>query len=79
MQSYQAWSERTPYISRCLTVALVVAYLLSFFIPLELTLSNIPYYSIQRFEVYRVFLSPFAGTSIFMLILVLLTSPSLGL
>lgn len=79
LQSYQAWSEKTPYITRSLTIILAVFYLISFFIPLELSLSNIPLYSIQKFEIYRLVLSPFAANSIFMLILVIMTFPSLGL
>jgi membrane associated rhomboid family serine protease len=78
VESYNAWSERTPFVTKSVTISLVVAYILSFFVTLEAYFGNIPYYTIFRFEIYRLILSPFVGNSILFMILVLISFPSLG-
>ncbi len=79
LQSYQAWSERTPYITRISTITLVAIYIISFFLPLTYYLANIPYYTLYKYQIFRVVTSPLVGNSIFMLLLILLTYPALGL
>ncbi|RYY81358.1 hypothetical protein EON63_15595 [archaeon] len=79
LQSFNAWKARTPFVTRTLTISLVVMYLLSFFIRWEYYLSNIPYYTVQYFQLFRLITSPFAGNSIFTLLLVLITFPAIGL
>lgn len=78
LQSYQAWSERTSYITRVSTVFLCIMYILSFFLPLEYFLSNIPYFTIFRIQIFRLITSPIAGNSIFTLLLILITYPMMG-
>ena len=73
---YQQWSERTPLVARTTTVAICVAYLLSFFIPLEAYLGNTPFFSVQHFEIYRFLLSPLVGNSILSLVVILLSYPT---
>ena len=78
LESYRAWADRTPFITRTTTIFVLVMYILSFFIQLDLYLANIPYYSIQYFEFYRIILSPFVGNSIIFLIIMLLSFPAVG-
>ncbi len=79
LQSYQAWSERTPYVTRTTCIGLVVLFLISFFIRFELYLADIPFFTLYHFEIYRLILSPFIGNSILFLVLLLFTFPTLGL
>lgn len=78
LQSYNAWAERTPFITRNSMVFLVMIYFITFFVSLESYLGDIPYYTILRFELYRLLLSPLVGNSIFTVLLVVLTYPTLG-
>jgi hypothetical protein len=75
---YQQWCDRTPYVTRTSTVAMCVLYLFSFLIPLDSYLGNTPYFTIQHFEIYRLFLSPLVGNSILMLIIILMSYPAMG-
>ena len=68
-QSYNAWSEKTPFLTRIIAIITVVLYILSWFIPLDLLFSNIPRYTLYRFEIYRLILSPLVGNSLLTLIL----------
>jgi membrane associated rhomboid family serine protease len=68
-QSYAAWAEKTPFLTRTLTITAVVLYILSFFISLDLYFGNIPKYTLFRFEIYRLILSPLVGNSILTLLL----------
>eukprot|EP01031_Cornospumella_fuschlensis_P005817 gene5817-7222_t len=77
--SFNAWKARTPFVTRSLTISLVVMYLLSFFIRWEYFLSNIPYYTVQYFQIFRLVTSPFAGNSFFTLLLIMITFPAIGL
>lgn len=79
IQSYHAWSERTPFVTRVTTIALVVVYLLSFFFPLDSLLVNIPYFTVIRLQLYRLLFSSFVGNSLLNLIVLLLAFPALGL
>jgi membrane associated rhomboid family serine protease len=75
---YNKWSEKTPYFTRTIVIVTVIEYILSFFIPFEDYLSNIPVYSLMSFEIYRLILSPTVGNSIITLLLMLLSFPSMG-
>lgn len=79
LQSYQAWSERTPFVTRTTCIALVILFIFSFFIKFDIYLSDIPFFTVYHFEIYRIFLSPFIGNSILFLVLLLFTFPTLGL
>ena len=37
-----------------------------------------PYFTITHFEIYRIILSPFVGNSILLMVMILLSYPSLG-
>jgi membrane associated rhomboid family serine protease len=78
MDFYTKWSEKTPFVTRTITLGIIIQYLLSFFIPLENYLGNVPQYSLFKFEIYRLILSPFVGNSILTLVLVIMSYPTLG-
>lgn len=78
LESYRAWADRTPFITRTTTIIVLIMYILSFFVQLDLYLANIPYYSIQYFEFYRIIFSPLVGNSIIFLIIMLLSFPAVG-
>ena len=78
LEFYNKWSDKTPYFTRSIVVFLIVEYILSFFIPFEEFLSNIPRYTIMSFEIYRLILSPLVGNSILTLVLTLMSFPSMG-
>lgn len=76
---YREWSDKTPYVTRTTMIVLLVTYLLSC-LPLRLdtVLGNTTYFSILNFEVYRLFLSPLVGNSIFNIVLIALFFPGMG-
>jgi membrane associated rhomboid family serine protease len=78
LQSYQAWSERTPYVARVSTVFLIIIYLVTWFVKLDTYLADVPYYTVYHFQLWRIITSPLVGNSILTIILILLTYPSLG-
>lgn len=78
LDSYRAWSERTPFITRITTILVLVVYILSFFFDLDNYLVNIPLRSVNYFEFYRIILSPLVGNSIIFLIIMLLSFPAIG-
>jgi hypothetical protein len=78
LESYRAWSERTPWVTRVTTITVLVFYIISFFFDMQLYLTNIPRYTLFRFEVYRLILSPLVGNSILFLIIMLLSYPAIG-
>ena len=75
---YQAWSEKTPFATRTIVIGIVVEYILSFFLPFEDYLGNETRYTLFRFEIYRLLLSPIVGNSLITLVLILMTFPSMG-
>lgn len=76
LQYFQQWSEKTPFLTRNTTVALVALYLATFFIPADRYLGNVTYFTLYHFEVYRVVLSPLVGNSFLTVLLLLFTFPS---
>lgn len=75
---YQRFCDKTPFVTRTLTVFIVVEYILSFFIHFEDYLGNVTRFTILGFEIYRMLLSPFVGNSILTLIILLISYPSIG-
>lgn len=59
-------------------IAVMAAYIISWFFDMEMALGNIPYYSIMHFEVYRIFLSFLVGNSILSVIMIALFFPSMA-
>lgn len=75
---YREWSDKTPYVTRTTMILLLVTYLVSFLADLNDYFGNVTYYSILNYEVYRLFLSPLVGNSIFNVVLMALFFPAMG-
>ena len=75
---YREWSDKTPFVTRSAMILLLVTYLVSFPVDLDAYFGNVPYFSVLNFEVYRLFLSPFVGNSIFNVVLMALFFPAMG-
>jgi hypothetical protein len=73
LEFYNKWTDKTPYFTRTIVIATVVEYILSFFLPFEDYLGNVPRYTIMSFEVYRLILSPMVGNSFITMILLLIS------
>jgi membrane associated rhomboid family serine protease len=78
LEFYNKWSDKTPYFTRTIVIVIIVEYILSFFLPIEDYLSNVPRYTIFSFEIYRLLLSSMVGNSFITLILILMSFPSMG-
>ena len=66
---YNEWSERTPFVTKYSVIILVIAYIISWFFDASDWFADIPFYTLLRFEVYRLLLNPFVGNSLLMLLL----------
>lgn len=60
----QAWGM-VPLFVRFVVVTTVLLYIFSWFLPLEMYLSNIPIFTIKKFHIWRLFTSVFLTASIF--------------
>jgi hypothetical protein len=78
LQYYQEWSNRTPFVTRCSMIGVVVLYILSFFLRTDLYFGNQAYFSVMHLEIYRLILSPLVGNSIITIILIALFYPVMG-
>ena len=79
LSSYKAWTEKTGYMTRTITITVGVLSLLSLFgMDFTMYLSNIPAFSVFHFEIYRLVLSPFVNNSIITFIIMLLFFPTMG-
>jgi len=75
---YKDWCLKTPYITRSYLQILSLSYLLSYLLPLPLFLSNIPLFTIQNLELYRIATTAFVCDSVFTLIFSGLTLTGVG-
>ena len=78
LHAYKEWVLKTPFITRTSLLVIVTVYLLSWIIDLSHYLSNIPYYVIFYFQLYRLILSPFVGNSILAVIIMFLFFPTMS-
>lgn len=69
LQAYEKFSQSTPFVTRTLLTVQAVSYIVSWFFDPHYALGNIPHFSVFRFEIYRILLSPLVNTSLFSLIL----------
>ena len=76
--AYRDWEGRTPCLTRHTLVALFVCYGLSFFIDASMAVSNIPFFTVQHLEVWRLVLSPLFSNSLLNLIFVCMMFSPLG-
>jgi membrane associated rhomboid family serine protease len=69
LQAYEQFSQSTPFVTRTILIVQAVSYIVSWFFDPHYALGNIPHFSILRFEIYRILLSPLVNSSLFALIL----------
>lgn len=65
LSAIESWKERTPLLTRYLLTSQVISYAASWFIDGTLALSNIPHFTLIKFEIYRLFSSLLVNTSVF--------------
>ncbi len=75
---YQRWAARTPLVTRLSILSVVICYILSFFLPLELLLTNVPYFTVMHLQLFRLLVPSLVGDSIFNLIVLLLFYPGMA-
>eukprot|EP00592_Proboscia_alata_P001973 CAMPEP_0194369628 /NCGR_PEP_ID=MMETSP0174-20130528/17949_1 /TAXON_ID=216777 /ORGANISM="Proboscia alata, Strain PI-D3" /LENGTH=364 /DNA_ID=CAMNT_0039146681 /DNA_START=164 /DNA_END=1258 /DNA_ORIENTATION=- len=68
LTAYQGFVSDTPLVTRYSFSTIVMSYFASFFVDPSFALSNIPYFTIFRFELYRLVLSPLLCTSLLSLV-----------
>lgn len=61
LDSYLNFKEKTPFVTRYVLLSQLVCFFLSFICEPSLSfgLANIPHFTINQYEIYRIFLSPF--------------------
>ncbi|CAM9370773.1 unnamed protein product [Heterosigma akashiwo] len=78
LEYYNNWSASTPFITRSACMAVAALYLLSWVIDLSQALSNVPYYSINHLEVYRLIFSPLYTTSLLSVVFIMMSFSGTG-
>jgi len=78
LKHYETWSNATPAVARTSMLTIVGVYIFSWLMDLTMYLSNIPYFTVQEFEIYRLFLSPLVSNSFFTVILLAFFYPSMA-
>jgi hypothetical protein len=78
LTALESFVERTPFVTRHLLYAQLLSYLASWFVQPYLALANIPHFTLFRFEVYRLVLSPLVNTSLLGLILAFISFTERG-
>ena len=68
LNAYETFVRETPLVTRYILTGQFVTWWLSFFVDLSMILGNIPQFTVFRFELYRIVLSPFICPGLFSLI-----------
>lgn len=68
LTAYEGFVRDTPLLSRYIVTTLLITWVVSFFFDLNFALSNIPYFSLMRLEMYRILLSPLICSHLFSLV-----------
>lgn len=68
LSAYETFCRDTPLVTRYTITIQFVSWFVSFFVDPSFALDNIPYFSILKFEIYRVVISPLVCQSILSLI-----------
>lgn len=63
LRAYQDWSAKTTFVTRTSMIGIVIVYITSWVFNADMALSNIPYFTVDHFELYRLILSPLVGNS----------------
>jgi membrane associated rhomboid family serine protease len=59
LKGYESFVRQTPLVTRCLLQSQAITWVISFFIDFSLAVGNVPQFTIFKFEIYRILLSPF--------------------
>lgn len=78
MTAYESFVATTPLVTRGILTTQAVSYIVSWFIDPFYALANIPSFTLGKFEIYRIILSPLVNTSLLSLIFAYLSFCELG-
>lgn len=79
LATYQRWADATPLVTRVSIILVISMYLFSWIINLETVLSNVPFLSIERFQIYRLLVPSLVGDSFFNVLILMLFYPSMSI
>uniref|UniRef100_A0A7S4AWQ4 Peptidase S54 rhomboid domain-containing protein n=1 Tax=Pseudo-nitzschia australis TaxID=44445 RepID=A0A7S4AWQ4_9STRA len=68
LNAFENFQRETPMITRTVMSIQVLAYVINIFFDLNLGLGNIPFFTVYKFEIYRIFTSFFVCSGFFSLI-----------
>lgn len=69
LSAYESYVQETPLVTRYTLNAITFTFILGFIVDTSYALSNIPFFVIFRFELYRLVLAPFLCESLLTLII----------
>jgi len=78
LTAYQSYVTNTPLVTRYILNTLTITYLASFFTNPTLAVANIPLFTIQKFELYRLVLNHFVCEGLLSLIFVFFSFTYVG-
>jgi len=78
LTAYENFVNQTPLVTRTILNAQFASYLASWFINPFYALSNIPQFTLYKYEVYRLVTSPLVNTSIFSLLFAVVSFVGIG-
>ena len=76
--AYNNFAERTPFVTRVSMVGVVFFYLFSWIYDMDKALGNVTYFTVFRFEIYRILLNPIVGNSLLNTIFMAMFYPAMG-
>ena len=76
--AYESFQRDTPFVTKFVMTAQTVSWFISWFVDLTFALSNIPYFTVQRFEIYRLVTNLFICNSFFNLVFTYLSFVETG-
>jgi len=59
LSAYESFARETPLVTRYVIQTLVIGYIISFIFDFTFAISNIPFFTVYRFEIYRLIFAPF--------------------
>jgi membrane associated rhomboid family serine protease len=68
LSAYEGFVRDTPLVTRYTMTTLVMSWIVSFVADPTFALANIPHYTVLKFEIYRIALSPLVCTNLLTLI-----------
>lgn len=78
LDRYNEWKFRTPFVTRTILLTLSLVYLLSWLLPFSDYLTNIPFFTVYKLELYRILLAPLVCESLMSLIFVFMSMGNLA-